>query len=339
MTTDTPQAKVPIRSTRRIVLISAAQVLCVAAVGVTLYRNRTELWGAISVGVPTLLTLFLLMFVAHLQRTIEFTYMLRKLGVKEPLAEGFWLTGASFLLNHLPLNAGLVMRALVLRRDHDLSYSAYISLTLVNIVVNVAVSALVALAWLFGSAAVSNTVAAALLTAVLCGSALVFFLPSLPLPRHPGFSFRQLRNLAQGIAMIRGDGRAVLILAAIAASKIVLNAIRMTICFGALGQRLGLEEAGLLAAVQTLTVVLSITPGNLGLREMLVSLVATGFGAAHWVGLAAASIDRLVNMAYTVASGLPGLHMLRLRRSSAQRVADVAAGRGRSAPAPEGRLK
>jgi hypothetical protein len=213
------------------------------------------------------------------------------------------------------------MRGVVLRRDHALSYSAYISITLVNIVINVAVATLIALIWLFDSAAVSSSLGAAILAGVLLGSALVLLLPSLPLPKGQGLAVQQLRSLAQGIVMIRGDGRAIFVLAGIAAGKVAVNALRMSVCFQALGQVLGIAEAGLLGAVQTLSVVVNITPGNLGLREMMVSLVSTGLGTAYWVGLAATSIDRVVSLAYTMASGLPGLHMLRQRRIAAVRLA------------------
>jgi uncharacterized membrane protein YbhN (UPF0104 family) len=175
--------------------------------------------------------------------------------------------------------------------------------------------------WLFDSAAVSSSLGAAILAGVLLGSALVLLLPSLPLPKGQGLAVQQLRSLAQGIVMIRGDGRAIFVLAGIAAGKVAVNALRMSVCFQALGQVLGIAEAGLLGAVQTLSVVVNITPGNLGLREMMVSLVSTGLGTAYWVGLAATSIDRVVSLAYTMASGLPGLHMLRQRRIAAVRLA------------------
>lgn len=299
-------------------LIFAAQLACVAFVAYMLWARRSDLSAAMNVGLETLSALFLLMFASHLLRTAEFTYMLRKLGVKEGFNEGFWLTGASFLLNHLPFHAGMVMRAVVLRRDHALSYASFASLTLVNVVINVAVSASVALFWLFDVPSVPAAVTVVLLGGILIVAALLFSIASLPVPRGQGLVARQVRNLAQAIVSIRGDGRAILVLAGIATGKILVNALRLAICFRALGHALGVPEAGLLAAVQTLSTVVNITPGNLGLREMLVSLVAAGFGTAYWVGLAAASIDRVVSLAYAVASGLPGLHVLRRRLGASE---------------------
>ena len=92
------------------------------------------------------LALFALMGVSHTQRTYEFTYMLKRLGVHEPFREGFLLTGAGFLLNHLPFNVGLVMRAAVLKRDHALPYASYLALVTVNALINLAIAALLGLA-------------------------------------------------------------------------------------------------------------------------------------------------------------------------------------------------
>src|SRR6478672_10502005 len=87
------------------------QLVCIAYVGRVLYRERAELASALSLSLGAIGALLALNTIAHLQRAYEFTYMLRRLGVREPFGEGFLLTGAGFLLNHLPFNAGLVMRA------------------------------------------------------------------------------------------------------------------------------------------------------------------------------------------------------------------------------------
>ena len=133
------------RARWRATVLTVLQVACVAYVAWSLWRERSELSHALGLSLSALILLFVLHGVAHAQRTLEFTYMLRRLGVNEPFGDGFWLTAAGYLLNHLPLNAGLVMRAALLKQDHALPYTSYISLTMVNALVNVAVGALVGL--------------------------------------------------------------------------------------------------------------------------------------------------------------------------------------------------
>jgi uncharacterized membrane protein YbhN (UPF0104 family) len=246
---------------------------------------------------------------------LEFTYMLRRLGVREPFGEGFLLTGAGYLLNHLPLNAGFVMRALVLRRDHALPYSGYMSLTMVNAVVNVGVGALVAAVVLGtgGSASNSKSAVIAGLCAIALASALTMYLPALPLPRGSGWLSRQIQNLARGVEVIRGSGGAIFFLALLALTKVFALALRFAICFHVLGQSISLRAALLVAVAHNLLAIVNFTPGNLGLRELVISVLSGELGSSRTLGLAAASIERIVSLTYTVLVGIPGIHSLRNR--------------------------
>jgi uncharacterized membrane protein YbhN (UPF0104 family) len=310
------QVRTSPRRTLKILIVVAIQLACIGLVAHTLWKSRSELSGALNLGLAAVVSLLALNAIGHVQRTLEFTYMLRRLGVNEPFAEGFWLTGAGFLLNHLPLNAGFVMRAVVLRRDHSLPYSSYISLTLVNMVINVAMASLIGLAGALSGAMGDRhaTLSAVILfSSVLVGCAFTIWMPGLPLPKGEGFIARQIRNLAAGIVMIRGNGSAIAVLALLAMTKLVILSFRLTICFAALGQVLSAFDASLLASVTNLTAIVNITPGNLGLREMALSLVSAELGSSHSHGLAAASIDRVVSLIYIVAAGVPGIYTLRRR--------------------------
>lgn len=310
------QGRTSPRRTLKLLLVVLVQLACIGLVGHTLWKSRGELAGALNLGFWAVVWLLALNAIGHVQRTLEFTYMLRRLGVHEPFAEGFWLTGAGFLLNHLPLNAGFVMRAVVLQRDHNLPYSSYVSLTLVNMVINVACAASIGLAGVLSGAMGDGhaTVSAAVLfSSVLFACAFTIWMPGLPLPKGESFVARQLRNLAGGIVMIRGNGSAIAVLVLLAMTKLVILCFRLTICFGALGQALSAFDASLLASVTNLTAIINVTPGNLGLREMAVSLVSTELGSSHSHGLAAASIDRVVSLLYIVAAGVPGIYTLRRR--------------------------
>ncbi len=306
----------PARQSRsKVAILALLQAACVAFVAHTLWKNRDELATMPRVGVVEVLLLLALNAVGHVQRTVEFTYMLRKLGVRERFGDGFLLTGAGFLLNHLPFNAGFIMRAVVLRRDHHLPYSSYVSLTMVNAVVNVGVGALLGLVGvsLGASENPASPLVGAGLAAVVVGSVLALYLPALRVPRGNTFVLRQLRKLAEGVAMIRGNGAAVGVMALIATSKVLALSLRFAICFDLLGRAMPMLGVVLVAVVQNLMAIVNLTPGNLGLREIVVSVMAAQLGTSQTIGLAAASIDRVFSLSYAVLVGLPGLHSLRNR--------------------------
>ena len=306
----------PPRSRLRLLVVVSLQVVCLAWVGKVLWQERAELEGALNLSALALLGLVALTFVAHLQRTYEFTYMLRSLGIREPFLQGFLLTGAGFLLNHLPLSAGLVMRAAVLKRDYSLSYAVYLSLVTVNALINVAMAAALGLGalWFAGRpVAVPSLTLSAAFAGMLVASAVVVGWPRNMLPRGESFVLRRARAFLAGVVELRGNGGRLLWLCVLSAARIGAAGLRMAICFEALGAHVTPLAACVLASTSILFTLFNVTPGNLGLRELAMASVATVLGSSYAVGIAAASIDRVVLLGYTLVSGLPGIWSLRKR--------------------------
>jgi uncharacterized membrane protein YbhN (UPF0104 family) len=311
-----PPAASRSRSRWRGLAVLALELVCIGYVARVLFRERAELAKAFTLEASSLFVLFALMGVAHLQRAYEFTYMLRRLGVREPFGEGFLLTGAGFLLNHLPFNAGLVMRATVLKRDHALPYASYLSLVSVNALVNIAVAAVLGLTTVALRKPFEPASALPLLGvfgAMLVGAILGLSIPPAWIPTGQSFLLRRLGVFVQGSAKVRGNALQLAWLACLACTKIIVAGVRMWICFGALGADVSVLSLGLLASMTIVFSLVNITPGNLGLRELALAAIATELGSSYAVGMAAASIDRVVLLIYTVVAGVPGLFTLRRR--------------------------
>ena len=307
-------------SAHRAAIIGVLQLVCVGFVALVIWRRRNEIFAAFDLNATALLSLTVLMLLSHVQRAWELTYLLRRLGVPEPFGDGFWLSGASFLLNHLPLNAGLVVRAIVLRNEHALPYAAFLSLTMVNVLVNVAVSAscsVVLLALLVPHLDASVWTTMSILIALAVVSMLALYLPRSALTplTSSGFIARQLRAMSSATATMRGNGVAIGASAALALSKVVVLAVRLSICFDAVGSPVSPQLSCLLAAITLVMSVVNITPGNLGLRETMVGVVSAQLGTSLVIAMAAASIDRVVSLGYGVIAGLPGLYSLQRRGS------------------------
>ncbi|MFB3103189.1 MAG: hypothetical protein ACE1ZV_07965, partial [Alphaproteobacteria bacterium] len=61
-------------------------------------------------------------------RTVEFRYVIGRLGAAIGLIEALAIMSATLLLNYLPLNAGMFVRARILKRHKDIPYALYIAL-------------------------------------------------------------------------------------------------------------------------------------------------------------------------------------------------------------------
>jgi uncharacterized membrane protein YbhN (UPF0104 family) len=208
------------------------------------------------------------------------------------------------------------MRAAVLKRDYSLSYATYLSLLTVNALINVAMAAALGLAaiWFAGpSEGVPSLTLSATFAAMLLASVGIVAWPRRLLPRGVSFVARRARAFLDGVIELRGNGSRTLWLCVLSSARIAAAAARMAICFDALGASVGPLEACVLASTSILFTLLNVTPGNLGLRELAMAAVATVLGSSYAVGIAAASIDRVVLLGYTVLSGIPGIWSLRKR--------------------------
>jgi uncharacterized membrane protein YbhN (UPF0104 family) len=298
----------------RLGLALLLQLGCIVYVGSVLWEQRAELARALDVRWDTLLALVGLVALAHAERAYEVTFTLERLGVHEPFGEGFLLTGAAFLLNHLPFNAGLVVRAAVLKHDHSLPYTSYASLTMVTALANVGTAALLSLiAIAVGPPSATALPVIGLLVAVLFGALLLVSLPSSWTLPGDNFVSRRFRLLMTGISLIRGNGSGILWLSLLSAGKVIGIALRLWLCFGALNAPVSPVAVLLLASANVVLTIVNLTPGNLGLREMVLALISSQLGTTQMIGMAAATLDRAVSLPYTILIGLPGIYALRRR--------------------------
>jgi uncharacterized membrane protein YbhN (UPF0104 family) len=256
--------------------------------------------------------LLLLMLCSHIQRTVEFNYVLRRLRVRERFIDGFLLNGAALLLNYLPFNAGSVTRAVVLRHRHLLPYAQYVSALMVAAVMNAEVAAVCGLVATLSLVAVG--VAAPLVaffgTLTLVG-AIALSIPGSWMPTGKGLLGRQVRRLVDGVTLIRDRGIGLLPLAATSAVKLALSTLRLWVCFHALGVELSAATAILLGSTVLTASLVNVVPGNIGLREVVLGAVSEIAGGSAVLGMAAASLERAVILGYTILAGLPGVYYVR----------------------------
>jgi uncharacterized membrane protein YbhN (UPF0104 family) len=304
-----------------------AAVACVGYLGRLIWLNRAEIVHAFDLDWETFAAVTLLVFAAHLQRAFEFNFMLRRLGADEKYRDGFVLTGATLLLNYVPLSAGSVARGVTLRHRYGLAYASYVSALMIATVMNGHVAADVGLtltlhahsqsphAWaLWGPFGV-----------VALGSAVLLLTPLAWAPRGTGFVARQIRRLAEGLGVLR-RGIGLPLLATTSASKLLLSATRLWLCLHALGQDASITGVLLLGSAAVIMSLVSVVPNNIGLRELALGALAGAIGFPPAIGAVAAALERAMIFSYTVVVGLPCLYFVRRSLRLAKEAAVMPAG-------------
>ena len=223
-------------------------------------------------------------------------FLYRGLGVPLTINEGFGLASVNSLANLLPFAGGMIANGIYLKRKHQLAYTHFLSATMALYVCFVAANGVVGLALLRYWKLVDKTNLPILLFIgflVMAASIIVLWLP-LDLDLVSDKWQQRLLQLMQGWYILVKNRWLIAELVGIQLLMTLIFAARIWISFHLLSQNVTLAQCVLFSAATILTNLVSITPGGLGVREVIVAAVATVLGFDADISILAVGIDRLV---------------------------------------------
>jgi uncharacterized membrane protein YbhN (UPF0104 family) len=226
-------------------------------------------------------------------------------GVRLNSTEWYGLPAATTMGNYLtPASGGLIARAVYLKKRYGLSYPRFLSLLssgyLINFLVISAVGLFVVIsrhphevqflpvAFFF----------LAVLTVILC-----LLLRPVPLADGEGPIRRFLRDVVSGWPLMKSKTDVIGKLIVLSLANIVLGGTSLWIAFDALGYAVPGLDAMLVNILQAFSLLISITPGNLGVQEGVVSLSTGLLGYGLGTGLLAALLIRAVTVLFILSHG------------------------------------
>lgn len=282
-----------------------------------LYRHRGALSDLPSLEVGTWLALLLATVVGTLCSVLAVKQMLSAVGADIGYGEMFLLHNATYLLNLLPLKAGTVLRATYLRAHHGLSYTRFGLFALYLTLLTALITSLLGLGCLvaiYGLGKPVNRVFAVLLLALSLATVAALMLP-LPVPSWTGRLGGLLRNLmAARRELLARPVSLVSPLSALLATYLV-GVLRLGFIYAGLGLDAHAGGLLLLGALGQVSVLVNLTPGGLGVREILLGGGAAVLGVPVEAGLLAALIERAVGLVWAVTVGFPSALWIWRRRS------------------------
>ena len=252
-----------------------------------------------------LLMLYSLLFLTSLATTRAVQSLLTALCTKTCFWDMLWLQNASLLLNYAPMKFGTLFRANYLKRHYNLSYSHFTAFFLYITFLMTATAAaigLVVLSTIYGVGEYENKIMTGVFIAVIIGS-LCFLSIRLPIPKSSGRLMSALRNFLTGRKHIVKQRKAILVSFIFLLINFLLTAARLWIIYRSMN--IGINPAGclVLGALGYIALFISLTPGSLGIRELLLGAGAVVLGVPLEVGILAAMIDRAIVMSYTFIIG------------------------------------
>jgi uncharacterized membrane protein YbhN (UPF0104 family) len=223
------------------------------------------------------------------------------------MGEGIYVGILSAVGNFFgPLLGGASIRAVYLRRVHGLPYSKFTSTLMVYYVVLFGINFALALVGLL----IVDVEGTPYLLLALFGGGLVLLVASVfvRLPRRVGVDgsagttltqriVRHLKDIDEGWRRLLGMPRLLFELVGLAALSVAAQFLIAFVSFDAIGADISWAALAVYVSIVAISLLVSVTPGAIGIREAMLFLVSQTLGVTNAEILQVATIDRGVTFA------------------------------------------
>jgi uncharacterized protein (TIRG00374 family) len=317
----------PRGSSRTMTVISLALLLAIVT-GIGLYlKHHPEILDHIrNMSVWSVSLLFLMSVLLLAANGLYLRIFAKKFNLALHVKEWFGLAAVTAMGNYLtPFSGGLVARAAYLKHRHDFPYAHFLAMLAANYMIAFAVigvTGIVTLLTLTGTRGHSWPVLLFFL-ATLSTILLVLLMPSTSIgSRHRVLLF--IHHAMEGLHAIRRDGALLGKLIALTLLSIAIGALLLFAAFNFTGFAIPFSSAFLIYLLASYTVLINITPGNLGVQEVVTSLAAAILGVGADAGLLASLVVRAVSILAAFTMGPIFSYLLSKELAAASSVAQAA---------------
>ena len=298
-------------------------LLLLAAFVLYIVRNHEKFGVVVAVRWEIAAGLVLITVLARSIGAMRYRTTCRALGAKLRFGEALLLILFSDLTNLvLPFHSSVGARAAYLRTVRQLPLSKMPALSLCNNVLMLTAGGFLLL--------LANTLLLvtgypvpwqlwALAAVAACSVSVFAFSPTVLQRIAParGRVARIIAIVVEGWETLRADRKTLGAVFLWGALFIVASMGNALLGFHALGITIGLPTALCISIFSAVSGLLNLTPGNLGVREVIVGTIARVSGVSFHHGIAAALIVRVVQLPVIVLGGLVGYYVLFIRRRDA----------------------
>ena len=204
-----------------------------------------------------------------------------------------------------PFSGGLIARAGYLKSRHSLSITNFAVLLSSNYLVNffgVAIAGLAGCFSVMGSSTKLPWQLPVLFFSVAGGVLALVVLP-LPVISSNNLGLRKINEALEGWKLIRNDWSLILRLLGYTFCNILLNSLSFYVAFRSIGVDIPYFRALLISLIAVFSLLINITPANLGVQEAVVGLASVVLSQSTSEGLIVALIIRASTMLLVFSLG------------------------------------
>ena len=198
----------------------------------------------------------------------------------------------------IPFGGGASVKAVYLRKFHDLRYSSFIASQGMANMIKMLLNSLFAFMLLSGVRTHASTLLFITAGSIFIGC--VLFLFSFSKRTKLFLSLKYVRNVFERWQIMRKDVKTVKKLIYITCVIFALTSLKVFLSFRAFSVDISLLTCGVISAFTTMSSVLNLLPGNFGIKEAMVIVIAGTDGIGVNEGLHAAALGRITSTILTL---------------------------------------
>ena len=279
--------------------------LMLALLGLFMARETDLASALLRVSLSSLAGLFLIQCLFNAVSGLVLRELSLFFGVRLNGTEWYGLPAATTMGNYLtPASGGLVARAVYLRQRYGMSYPRFLTLLSSGYLINFLVISAVGFFIVIGKYRHDlHVLPLAFFFLAVCTVILFLLHRPVPLPDGVGRIRQFLRDVVSGWPLMKGKTDLIVKLIVLSLANILLGSSSLWLAFNALGYTVPGMDALLINLLQSFSLLISITPGNLGVQEGVVSLSTGLLGHGLGAGLLAALLIRAVTVLFILSHG------------------------------------
>lgn len=219
--------------------------------------------------------------------------------------EAFGLSAVNTMANFYFTKAGMATKGFYLKRIHNFSYTHFVSTLAGAYVVSlVTYGGMGVLLYLWANAGKTYRIEVfAIFGALIAGGLLPLVLPKIQ-GRVRRFLPEKVQRVMDGWEQVRRHRGNLAALSALTAVYVLIGGFRLFVAYHALGYQVGVLPCLVISTIQAMTVIFTLTPGAVGIRQALVGYGSELLDIGATQGVVASTIDHGVGTLWVFIVGI-----------------------------------
>jgi len=263
-------------------------------------KHREDFYLIMTISLEAVIVLSCIAIMITLCYGLQLKILLGHYNLRVKFLECFELSRAGSFANlWLPIGGGASIKAMYLKKFHNLKYSSFIASMGVANIIRFVVNTFFAMLILGFTGHRTDKLLFAIAGVIFAGTLSFLFLGH-NVKKYKMLSFGHLGSIIDEWQSIRKDYQTMIKLSYLSTVTFIITSASIYASFRAFSSDISIFTSATIAAFTMITGMLNLVPGNLGIREAIIIAIAGTHGIGMNEGVHAAALGRLVLIIWTL---------------------------------------